>query len=123
MSKNSLDKDKLYLVHILECARDIENYLSGCGDEAFLNPGKTQDAVLRKLEILGESPKRLSENIKRNLPQIPWAAVSGLRNIIAHEYFALDLPKLLVIIRGDLPVLRAHVTALCKERYNITLSV
>ena len=63
--------EKLYLINIMECIERIESYTKD-GREAFMTDGKTQDAVVRNFEVMGEAAKRVSEEIRRCAPDVPW---------------------------------------------------
>lgn len=87
MSKNS----QILLEHIIESISLIETHLGKMTKEDFLKSVKTQDAVLRRLEIIGEAANQLPEVFTVQHPNIAWHKITGMRNIIAHEYFAVDL--------------------------------
>ncbi len=76
--------DKLYLIHILECAERIVEYTRG-GREEFLSDSKTQDAVIRNFEIIGEAAKRVSDEVRGLAADIPWRRIGGLRDILVHQ--------------------------------------
>lgn len=76
--------DRLYLVHILECIDRIERYTAE-GKEAFMADEKTQDAVLRNLQVLSESIQRLSAGLKAAHPEVDWRGISGFRNVLVHD--------------------------------------
>ena len=87
-----MKKDPLiFLEHILESIKDIEEYVRGTTREEFMNSKKTQDAVIRRIEIIGEAAKNVPEDIKKHHPDIPWKRMSGMRDILIHGYFGVDL--------------------------------
>jgi uncharacterized protein with HEPN domain len=63
----------------------------------------TYDATLRNLEILGEAAKKIPEGVCRRYPEVDWRGIAGLRDVVAHAYFALDNATLWKIVRGDIP--------------------
>jgi len=77
-------RDRLYLTHIVECADRIESYTAE-GKEAFLTDTKTQDAVLRNLEVIAEASKRLSDEAKAVHPDIEWRGLVAMRNFVLHD--------------------------------------
>ena len=83
--------DNLYKIHIRESIEKIEQYISGLGSEQFLNSPLIQDAVLRNLQVLSESSQRLSDEFKNNHSQIEWFKISGLRNVLVHDYLGIDM--------------------------------
>jgi uncharacterized protein with HEPN domain len=94
--------EKLYLIHILECIERIEEYTRD-GREAFMGDGKSQDAVIRNFEIMGEAAKRLSEQTRQHAPNIPWRRIAGFRDILIHEYERIDVNEVWQIIERDIP--------------------
>ncbi len=86
-------KDKsIYIATVLECIDLIEVYTSGFTREIFLADRKTQDAVIRNLEVIGQALKDFGiELLTEEMPQIPWSQVAGMRNILAHEYMGVDM--------------------------------
>ena len=92
----------LYLIHIFECITRIEKYVHGLDQEQFLEDSLTQDAVLRNLQVMAESTQRLSEPFKEKHHEIEWTNISGLRNILVHDYLGVDLETVWNIIGTEL---------------------
>ena len=105
------ERDELYLVHIGECVDRIRNYTSA-GRDDFLNDTKTSEAVLRSLQTLAESTKRLSQEVKAPYPEIEWSKVAGLRNVLVHEYLGVDLDLIWEVVAHDLPRLGSAINEL-----------
>ncbi len=80
----------LYLDDILESVVRIQSYVKGMSSEAFSEDFKTQDAVVRNLEIIGEASGKLPEDFIARTPEIEWRKIRALRNILVHEYFGID---------------------------------
>jgi uncharacterized protein with HEPN domain len=72
------------------CARVIE-YTSGLDAAALRADRKTIDAVVRNLEVLGEAAKRVSNTLRALAPAIPWREIAGMRDVLIHDYFGIDL--------------------------------
>ncbi len=106
---------RLFLQDILESIERIEEYIEGYNFETFTKDRKTVDAVLRNLEIIGEAAKHIPENIRMQHPEIPWKRVIGLRNVVIHHYFGVDLSIVWVIIKKQLPELKKAVISLLEE--------
>lgn len=106
--------DRLYLHHIVECISRIEDYTEE-GKDAFLADRKTQDAVMRNLQVLAESSKRLSAEAREAHPEIDWRGMSGLRNILVHEYLGVNLERVWEAVSGDLPGLKRRAETLLNE--------
>lgn len=100
--------DRLYLIHIRESIARIEEYTAG-GREAFFADRKTQDAVLRNLQTLAESSQRLSADLKAAHPEVDWRGISGLCNILVHDYLGINLVRVWEIVEHDLLVLKGQI--------------
>ena len=100
MSKR-MDSDLLN--DIQEAIRRIINYTAGMSYETFLADIKTQDAVIRNLEIIGEATKNLSERLRLKNPLIPWKNMSSVRDRLIHHYFGVNLDIVWQIVTVDLP--------------------
>ena len=75
-----------------------------------------RDALLYNLLILGEAVKALSEETKARRPETPWRQIAGLRDLLAHEYYRIDIAEIDKIINNDLPALETAITALRSRR-------
>ncbi len=81
----------VYLEHILESIIIIQDeYIKGVTKQKFLKDRQLQDAVIRRLEILGEAAKHISESDRETHKNIPWRSITGMRDVIVHEYFNID---------------------------------
>lgn len=101
--------DRVYLQHVVEAIGRIQDYLTEVSKEQFLQTSLLQDAVIRRLEIIGEASRNLSEEFRNRYPQVPWAHIVGLRNRIVHEYFGVDLEIVWEIVQYDLPLLKEQI--------------
>lgn len=108
-----MPRDELvYLDDILEAIEKAERYTSGLDFEAFAKDDKTVDAVIRNLEIIGEAANRLSQELKQEAPDIEWPKIIGLRNILVHEYFGVNLQILWDVLQNKLPDLKTAVRSI-----------
>ena len=106
--------DRLYLIHIKECIERVIMYTEE-GKDVFFADIKTQDAVMRNLQILAESTQRLSDSLKELHPEVDWRNISGFRNVAVHEYLSIDLKMIWDIVEQDLPVLDEQIEAILRE--------
>ncbi|MCK5137655.1 MAG: DUF86 domain-containing protein [Bacteroidales bacterium] len=83
--------DSIYIEHILQSIERIQSYISGLDQIAFSGNYITQDAVVRKLEIIGEATKRISQDFRNSNPEVPWSDMAGMRDILIHDYIDVDL--------------------------------
>lgn len=118
MSKSDVLRIPDYLEHILEAIERIDHYLEDTDEVAFLNDQKTQDAVVRNFEIIGEAAHNIESNHAKFAaahPEVPWTVVYAMRNRVAHGYFKVDLGMIWKTIHTDLPVLHAQIKRLLDQ--------
>lgn len=109
-----MSSDRLYLAHIRDALTRIADY-TVAGKDAFLSDSRTQDAVIRNLEVIGEAAKRISEQTRGGAPAIPWRVVSGMRDKLIHHYFGVDLGIVWAVVVRDLPAMRREVDRLLDD--------
>ncbi|MBZ0316214.1 MAG: DUF86 domain-containing protein [Anaerolineae bacterium] len=97
-----------YLHDLLERIGQIEGFTSGGHDE-FMSDIKTQEAVIRAFEVIGEIVKRLPQDLLDTHPEIPWRQVTGFRDFLIHNYDRIQLPFIWNTVEVDLAPLRAAV--------------
>jgi len=98
-----MSRDNEYLLDVLEAAKLALAYVSGKTREEFLVDTQCQDAVIRRLEIIGEASRRLSDQTRAAFPHLPWHAMVGMRNILIHEYDDVDLIAVWDTVHINLP--------------------
>jgi len=101
---------RVYLAHILECAAKIEGYITT--ENEFFRDTKTQDAVIRNFEIIGEAAKRVPDDYSRRYPEIPWRLMAGFRDVLIHAYEGVDLQRVWKIAKEDLPQVKAAISGI-----------
>lgn len=106
--------NRVYLEHILDCIRRIEEYTES-DKNRFLESTLVQDAVTRNLQTMAESTQRLSDALKSSNPAVDWRAISGFRNILVHDYLGLDLERIWGIVERRLPLLKAEIERMLGE--------
>jgi uncharacterized protein with HEPN domain len=100
---------RLFLLDMLQAARKVERYTTGLDLEALLHNEMALDATLRNLEILGEAAKGVPPDVQARYPEVDWRGIAGLRDVLAHAYFALDSATLWDIVRRKVPPLVAQL--------------
>ena len=106
---------KLYLEDILESIETINSYIEGMDLDSFSNDRKTVDAVVRNLEIIGEASRRLPSELRTRYPDIEWARIIALRNIIVHDYPSINLRIIWSITKNNLPILDERIKKIIDE--------
>jgi len=106
---------KIFLSHILESIEEINRNTGKITKNEFSTNKTIQDAVIRRLEIIGEATKNLPQSFKNNYPDIEWKKMAGLRDIIVHEYFGLSLKLIWGITQKDLPKLKKQIAKILKS--------
>ncbi len=102
----------VYLEDILVAARKIREFTAGMSLDSFTKDAKTLDAVIRNLEIIGEAVKRLPEEMRGSTSNVDWRKIAGLRDILIHEYFGINVEVVWDIVEHKLPGLEAVVQRL-----------
>lgn len=105
----------LYIRDILESIDCIGEYANEFSREQLIEDKKTQDAVLRRLEIMGEASKNIPSTIKKKYPQIPWKEMAGTRDVLTHAYFSVNSERIWNIIKNNLPNLRVEIKKILDE--------
>ena len=111
MRKNN----KIFLLHILESIERIERFMGGISQEKFVTSEEKQDAAVRRLAIIGEAVKNLSKNFKDKHPEVEWHKIAGMRNLLIHEYFGVDLKLTYKIIKKDIPKFKKNILKFLRE--------
>jgi uncharacterized protein with HEPN domain len=96
-------------------AAKVESYVAGMSFDKFIADEKTIDAVLRNVEIIGEAAAHISKSVRDRHPTIRWSDIRGMRNIVAHSYFRVDIRILWNVTQTDLPLLRRQLAGLRKS--------
>ena len=107
--------DMVYLRHILNAAVTIEGYIAGMDEVGFGADTRTQDAVIKNLTVIGEAAGRVSEALRKAHPDLPRRQMTGMRNVLVHHYFGVNLADVWETATGDLPSLAAKVSRLLEQ--------
>ncbi len=105
---------KVSLSDIKDAIKRIKAYTKGMSFKDFSSDLLVQDAVLRNLAVIGEAAKNLPEEITKKSDEVEWKDLAGLRDILMHQYFGVDLETIWGVIETDLPKLDKCVSNLLK---------
>lgn len=114
MSNESRDV-KLYVNDIIEAIQKIESYTNQMSYENFLKDEKTQDAVLRNLEVIGEATKNIPNTIKDKYTDVNWKEATKMRDKVIHGYFGVSLFIIWETIQNDLPGFKQEIISVSKN--------
>ncbi len=98
-----------YLKHILEAIADIQSSIKRLSKNEFKGNKDVKDAAIRRIEIIGEAAKNISNELKAKHPEVEWKKIAGSRDIMIHAYFDVDLDIVWGIASKDLPKLKKQI--------------
>jgi uncharacterized protein with HEPN domain len=101
--------DLVFIEHILLCIDKIQEYTKNLNSQEFNKNELIQDAVIRNIEIIGESTKKISKDLKSQYPEIPWKEMSGMRDKLIHDYFGIDVDVVWKTVNEDIPYLKSLI--------------
>ncbi|MDP9193478.1 MAG: DUF86 domain-containing protein [Acidobacteriota bacterium] len=107
-----MSPDREFLEDIVVAARLAYSYAATITRDELSQNIEKQDSIVRRLAVIGEASTKVPDHVKADLPEIPWSSIIGLRNILIHQYWELDLDELWIIVQRDLPDLIGAI-----ERY------
>jgi uncharacterized protein with HEPN domain len=100
---------KIFLGHISESINELEKNISGMSEAEFSENTTSQDAAVRRLEIIGEAVRNIPETFRKKHLKIPWKKIAGLRDVLIHEYFGVDMELVWKIAKNDIPKLKKNI--------------
>jgi uncharacterized protein with HEPN domain len=114
----------LYIRDIIAAISSITAFIGEMDFTAFSSDDKTQSAVIRKLEIIGEAVKQMPDDVRRQYPDIPWKQIAGMRDKLIHFYFGVDTNLIWQTVHNRLPALKTtllqHLDDMALENDRVT---
>ena len=107
---------KIFIEHILESIKNIESFSKGISKENFIKDKKTQSAVIRELEVIGEATKNLPSNFINKHPNIEWKKIAGLRDKLIHHYFGVNVERIWKVVEDEIPKLKKEIKEILKTK-------
>ena len=115
MAKKKERDELVFLEDICECIEKIEKYVRGLSEKEFEDSSEKQDAVIRRIEIIGEAVKNLSKQTREKYPSIPWREIAGMRDIAIHQYFGVSVALVWRVANVDIPALKGKMQEIMDE--------
>lgn len=107
-----MSRDKEHLLDIITAIKLIFQYTQGLDAKSLAENIEKQDAILRRITIIGEATKRLSKEFRNQHPSIPWKEMAGMRDVIMHDYDEVDLDEVWKVVSINLPELLNYIEPL-----------
>jgi uncharacterized protein with HEPN domain len=106
---------RVFLEDILESIEKIEEYTANIDEDDFYENSVIQDAVLRRLEIIGEAVKNIPDDFREKHPDIPWKQIAGMRDVLIHAYFGVNLRRVWKVIEEDIQDLKLKILKILED--------
>ncbi|MEX2017217.1 MAG: DUF86 domain-containing protein [Candidatus Pacearchaeota archaeon] len=105
----------LFIQDILENINDIESFSKGLSKNNLISDKLKQKAIIRSLEVIGEAVKNIPISLREKYHNVEWNKISGMRDVIIHGYFRVDLDAIWNVIKNDMPKLKKQIEKIEKE--------
>jgi len=102
----------LFIEDILNSIKNIGEFSKNLDKDKFSKNNLRQSAIIRQLEIIGEAVKNIPNSFREKYPKIAWKDIAGLRDILSHAYFGVNLDRVWKIIESDLPKLKEEIISI-----------
>jgi uncharacterized protein with HEPN domain len=115
MDRKKKRDELVFLEDILECIEKIGAYMDDLTEKEFEENTEKQDAVIRRIEIIGEAVKNLSDETRGKYPHIRWREIAGMRDVVIHQYFGVSVGLIWRVATADIPSMKEKITDIIHE--------
>ncbi len=105
----------VFLTHIIDSIQLIESYMDGRTEADLMESTGLQDKIIRRIQVIGEAVKNLPDDLKRDHPEVQWRDIAGMRDIVIHQYFGIDLEFVWNVVTKDIPDLKPKILKIRDE--------
>ena len=112
-----MKQDEVFLRHVLESIEKIELFTEGIERTEFMELEEKQEAVIRKVEVIGEAVKNISGAFRKQHPAVPWSEIAKTRDKLIHGYFEVNLERVWTVVKRDLPQLKRQTKKMLEEEH------
>ena len=104
-----------YIEDIIDAMERATDFVKGMTYKKFVQDDKTTFAVVRALEIIGEAVKNIPDGVRKDYPKMPWKDMAGMRDIVIHEYFGVELKIIWKTVKNKIPKLKPLFKKILKD--------
>lgn len=105
----------LFLVDIVECCDLLAKYTKGVKESEFESDICLQDAIFRRVEIIGEATKNITNELKKKYSNVPWKTMAGMRDVLIHQYHGIRLDETWMVVKKDVPEVKKQIQKIIAE--------
>jgi uncharacterized protein with HEPN domain len=107
--------DLIYIKHVNDAIGKLNKYVGNLDEKSFIEDGLLQDGVIRQLEIIGEAFRKISLEFRAKYQEVLWEDIIGMRSKLIHDYFGVDLKRVWLAVKQDIPVLEKQMEKILDE--------